>query len=329
MFISKRAIALAALILALMAGPATALAASPGPLVCRMGAWFVSVHEIDAAAGTFKADFWMWTVCPSASVNPLTTLEFLNAAETEESLDATLRRGDQWWSTRKISGTFRQNFDLRNYPFDRQALEIDVEEAVLDDRSLRYVADARNSGLDPKVKAPGWRLTGFRGVAGVTEHPTTFGDPSLPDGVSRYASLTMKLVASRAWLGNFVKATFVLYIAAVLSLLSLALDVVDSELFLGRLAALGTGIFAVVLSFLSIEQLIGAHEGLFLLDALHVVVLALIMLAMGWSVLAFRLGDGPVDPDRVRTWDGRVSLGIVAAFVAANAILIGMAMAGG
>ncbi|HQT54474.1 MAG TPA: hypothetical protein PKX06_13485, partial [Phenylobacterium sp.] len=84
-----------------------------------------------------------------------------------------------------------------------------------------------------------------------------------------------------------------------------------------------------VLSFLSLEQLIGPHEGLYLLDQLHVVVLALIMLATGWSVLAFRLGNGPVDADRVRTWDGRVSLGIVAAFVAANAILIGLAMVQG
>ncbi|MFD3265087.1 ligand-gated ion channel [Phenylobacterium ferrooxidans] len=328
-----RALALAILailgLLMLAAAPVRALAAPTPAITCRLGAWFVSVHDINAAEGTFKADFWMWSVCPERELNPLESLEFLNAAETEEGLDATLQRGGKWWSTRKISGVFRQDFDLQNYPFDRQALEILVEEAVLDERSLRYVADSRNSGLDPGVKAPGWRLTGFRNTAGVAMHPTTFGDPSLPDGASYYATLRMEIVANRARLGNFVKATFVLYIAAILGLMCLALDVVDSELFLGRLAALGTGVFAVVLSFLSLEQLIGPHEGLYLLDQLHVVVLALIMLATGWSVLAFRLGNGPVDADRVRTWDARVSLGIVAAFVAANAILIGLAMVQG
>lgn len=304
--------------------PSVVAAAEPEPVVCRVGAYFVSINDIDSAARTFKADFWMWSICPSEEVEPLKTMEFTNAVVIRGDLDATLPRGGQWWATRKFTGTFRQDFALQNYPFDRQTLQIRIEEAVLDDQGLRYEVDTGQSGLGPKVRAPGWRLSDFTLVSGTSVHPTTFGDPDLTGGESRYAALAIDVNAERAHVPTFIKATSVLYITAILALLSLAFDVTDPENPLRRTGTLGSLLFVVVLSFLAIDNVVGPHEGLYLIDQLHVVVLVLILLSTGWSVFLHR-AHAMWPAETLRRRDHAVSLGVLGIFLASNIALVATA----
>lgn len=310
------------LVAALLIGLGLGLAspASAAPVRCRIGAFVVSLSQVDTATGTFKADFWLWSVCPTPDLEPLKTMEFINGVETAGSLDSTIRRGDRWWSTRKISGTFRQDFSLKNYPFDEQPLEIDIEEGVLDARDLVYAADRRESGMDPAVDLPGWRLKDFRVLARIADHPTTFGDPSLPGGTSQYAALTLQVGVERAHLANFVKATFPIYIAALLALVSLT--VTD-----GRMSLLGTTTFAVVLSFVSVERVVGPHDGVYLLDQLHFAALALIMAATVWGVLSLRAIARGEDAVHRRRRDLRTAAGLASGYILLNVLLVGLAIA--
>lgn len=305
---------------ALLLGLGPAAAASAAPVRCQVGAYIVSLSQVDTATGTFKADFWMWSVCPTPGLEPLKSMEFLNGVETTGSLDSTIRRGDRWWSTRKISGTFRQDFSLENYPFDQQPLGIHIEEGVLDARDLVYVADQRESGMDPAVDLPGWRLKNFRVLARIADHPTTFGDPSLPDGNSQYASLTLQIGVERAHLANFLKATFPIYIAALLALVSLT--VTD-----GRMSLLGTTTFAVVLSFVSVERVVGPHDGVYLLDQLHFAALALIMAATGWGVTSLRAIAHGGDAVLQRRRDLAAAGVLTVSYLLLNALLVGLAIA--
>lgn len=311
------------LLAGLQLAPALARAATAPvkpPVVCRMGAFIISLSQVDTATGTFKADFWMWSVCPTPDIEPLKTVEFLNGVSTTGSLDSLIQRGDQWWATRKFTGTFRQDFSLRNYPFDEQPLAINIEEGVLDTRDLVYVADAGESGMDPAVDLPGWRLKDFRVIDGRAIHPTTFGDPSLPGGSSRYASLKLQVGVERAHFANFLKATFPLYIAALLALISLI--VTD-----GRMSLLGATMFAVVLSFVSVERVVGPHDGVYLLDQLHFATLALIMAATALGVMSLRAIARGGDPERQRRVDLRASGGLLAGYLVLNLILIALAIA--
>lgn len=298
-------------------GPARAATAAH---TCTIGAYIVSLSQVDTATGTFRADFWMWSVCPGPDLEPLKTMEFINGVQTTASLDSTLKRGDRWWATRKFSGVFRQDFSLRNYPFDEQPLVISIEEGVLDSRDMLYTADREESGMDPTVDLPGWRLKAFDVIGGVTEHPTTYGDPSLPGGSSRYASLTLRVGVERAHIANFIKATFPLYIAALLALVSLL--VTD-----GRMSLLGATMFAVVLSFVSVERVVGPHDGVYLLDQLHFAALALIMSATGWGVMALRRIAQGRDPAAQRRRDLIAAGVLLAGFVLLNLLLIGLAVA--
>lgn len=191
---------------------------------------------------------------------------------------------------------------------------------MLDARDLVYVADAGDSGMDPAVDLPGWRLKDFRVIGGVANHPTAFGDPSLPGGGGRYASLKLQVGVERAHFANFLKATFPLYIAALLALISLV--VTD-----GRMSLLGATMFAVVLSFVSVERMVGPHDGVYLLDQLHFATLALIMAATGWGVMSLRTIAQGGDAARQRRLDLRAAAGLLAGYLVLNLILIALAVA--
>lgn len=308
----------AALLLALVvcSGAGVAWAA---PDRCRVGVYMTSLSQVDTAAGTFRADFWMWSVCPRSDLEPLKSLEFVNAVSVQPSLDSTLRRDGGWWSTRKFSGIFRQDFSLRNYPFDEQPLVIEIEEGVLDTRDFVYVADATNSGMNPAIDLAGWRLKDFRLTGGVTVHPTSYGDPSLPGGSSRYATLRMQVGVERNHMANFVKATFPIYISALLALISLT--VTD-----GRMSLLGATTFAVVLSFVSVEKLVGPHDGVYLLDQLHFATLALIMAVTGLGVISLRTTSHGGDPALQRQRDLKGAAVLLGLYVVLNTILIAKAI---
>lgn len=296
-------------------GMSLAQPASAAPTTCRVGAYIVSISKVDTAAGTFSADFWLWSICPVASIQPLKTMEFVNAVSVNTSLDSTLQRGNEWWSNRKVSGVFRQRFSLEDYPFDAENLTIRIEEGILDTRDLVYASDDAQSRMDPRVAIPGWKLGKLQLSASRVHYPTTFGDPTLTGASSDYAGLTLRIDSTRSYLTNYIKTAFPIYIAILLALVSLV--VTD-----GRTGLCGGSLFAVVLSFVSVDSVIGPHDGMYLLDQLHVCALLTILFATGWGVYTLARRGAGGDPAVWIRRDRLAALIMLGAFVVINAAII-------
>ena len=311
--------------LLLLVGLASPALAQEPPTTCRMGAYVTSLYDINSSDGTFKAVFWMWSVCPKKTDEPLMTLEFPNGEDISADLEDKLERDDGWWSTRKFIGTFRNNFELKDFPFDHQNLTILVEEAVLDEPELIYTADTAESGFASTIGIPGWRLEGLSATAGVRTYPTTFGDPSLPDGSSRYAGLTITIPAERAHWATFAQATFSLYIVALLVFASMLFNILSESMFLGRMGVLGSALFAVVVGFSTTDSLIGARQGMYLLDYLYLILLLLIVSSTAWTITAHRWVASETAPADILRRDQFVSIALASAYVIANLVLLVMA----
>ena len=100
----------------------------PRPRASRRSAtgsalYVTDLYGLDLGGGTFGASFWVWGVGQDAG-RALRSMEFANADRVAASLESTVPRGSVAWSQRKVTGTFRQDWDLRNFPFDRHSLEI-------------------------------------------------------------------------------------------------------------------------------------------------------------------------------------------------------------
>jgi hypothetical protein len=139
-------------------GPAALAQSDASATTCRVGLYLRALHSFDPAADTFGADMWLWSVCPTADHQPLQTMEFVNSDDVAVLLDVV---DDSRWTQRNVDGTFRYDWDERNFPFDRHTLLIELEEGDEDVRGFVYDPDTANSGIAPKLQLPGgWRMTG-------------------------------------------------------------------------------------------------------------------------------------------------------------------------
>ena len=96
-------------------------------------------------------------------------MEFVNAKQVDIRLDLAAERSEGSWSRQKVRATVLHDWDLSNFPFDRQALQVDLR--IADSGALAYRPDEAESGYGEDVAPDGWRVTDFE----IEEHAKAQG----------------------------------------------------------------------------------------------------------------------------------------------------------
>jgi len=316
------------LLAALLAAAAIRPAAAQVP-TCQLGAYVQSLGAFDVSDGSFAARAWIWSRCPER-VGVLSHLDFVNAEEVElrfaDSLRAERGGGDTLhYAYVQARGRFRHRWDVQNYPFDRHTLRLDLEHTLLDTASVRLVADRVASGLSPEMRLDGWRVAEARFVERPVTYPTTFGDPTVPNGSEATfdrVSVEVDLVRS-GWL-SFLKLTVGLYIAVGVALVTFWLRGSDGGAAGARMSLLVGALFAAFVNLTGATNVVGRTEQLTLIDLLHFSGMAVILAAVVLATL-----DASLAPETARARDRRQFLVLGVAFVLLHAVLIGHAWATG
>ena len=320
---------LLAVLCALSNAPATlAQSDAPAPVTCRVGLYLRDLHSFDPAADTFGADFWLWSLCPTADLQPLQTMEFINSDNVGVLLNVS---DDPLWTQRNVDGTFRYDWDERNFPFDRHTLTVDLEEGVDDARQFVYQPDTANSGVDPELQLPGgWRMTGTTLAGSTKTYDTTFGDPELPaGGSSQYSRLTLSIDLERTDLGGFLKLTAVVYAGFFFSLVSYLMHLETTTGIGPRVSLLAIALFSTAVNLINASNALGTASGLTLVDKIHVMVLVYLLVAAIVTVASRVLLDRGVEAGYIASLNCRVGALVIISFVALNALLIVLAVRGG
>jgi hypothetical protein len=322
-------LAIGVVLAALWGLPAPPALAQSGttPATCRIGAYLTALHAFDPETDTFDADMWLWSVCPADGHRPLETMEFVNADQVEVLLDV---RDSPIWATRKVQGTFRHDWDERNFPFDRHTLRIALEEGDEDVRRFVYEPDTANSRVDPTMQLPGWTMTDFALLGSTRFYDTTFGDPDLPaGGSSEYSRLTVAIGLMRSDLSGFFKLTAVVYAAFVFSLISYIMHLETTTAISPQVGLLAGALFAAAVNLVTASGALGSVSGLTLVDKIHVLVLVYILGAAVVAVLSRVLVERGWTAAAVARLNLRVGVLAAGSFLAANALLIAAAARGG
>jgi hypothetical protein len=132
----------------------------------------------------------------------------------------------------------------------------------------------------------------------------------------------------RTDLTSFVKLTFVVYIAFLLSLISYFLNLRNPALLTARFSVISGALFAVAVSLRSATSALSSEEGLTLVDKIHVAALLVILIDAVAALVTQLLMERGRPAAEVTRFDRIVMAGVVVGFVAANAWLIGRAAAG-
>jgi hypothetical protein len=237
------------------------------------------LYDLDMARDTFGAILWVWSVCPSAEVSPLGAIAFPTAAaglnlSPVEAVD--LDSGGQYTS-RRAQGTFRYNWNMEHYPFDRQRVVIPIDETRYGAARLRFEPDLRESFLTPDIRdrLDEWRVSDLMLEASTSEEPSTYGIPGAEG--ARYARLEAAVVLERAHFVTFLKLTSGVFAGVFIAFLSFFYDPNDRSGFGGKLGLLVGVLFAVLINLRTADTNIGDTGHLTLVTRIHLITLAFIV----------------------------------------------------
>jgi hypothetical protein len=286
------ALALLSLLAAAVEPARSQPAAGGAPETCRVGINVEELYDLDVESDTFGAVLWLWSLCPSEQLAPLETV----ALPTGSDLELGELRGEAageagYYQYRRVQGTFRHDWDMSHYPFDRQHLVIPIDETDLGSAVVVFEPDVESSFLTAAIRTrlQEWDISELSLEASVIEEPSTYGLPDAqPDG---YARLEASMALERTQVLTFLKLTAGVFAAALIALMSLFLDPRDRGSFSSRLGVLAGVLFGVLLSMRAADAFIGDASRLTLVSKIHLVALALIVVIASIELAEWRRVD--------------------------------------
>lgn len=324
---ASRALVVLLLTLALLSlGPSALVAAAQEDSAlgttdpATLGVYITSLHDFDPANGSFGVDYWVWSVHPP-ELDPLESVEFVNAKQIESRLDQTSKGGELRWSRSKVRATVLHDWDLRNYPFDRQVLRIEFRNTG----GFTYRTDAPNSGYAEGIEPEGWRITDFEIEDSTVDYATTFGNPEKPLGSGSgqehvFATVEMQ----RDSVTNFLKLVAGVYAAIAITLLPFLMRPDTPPVFSGRMAVLVGALFATVVNLQVSNGVLGSGEDVSMVDKIHIVAMFYVFAAALMAVLSRRTFEaGRKELAERRDWISLFAFGV--SFVLINVTLISLA----
>jgi len=252
------------------------------PQTCKMGIYLASLNQFDFANKTFDADFWLWSICPNKELNPIQSVEVINAKSIFKKNDIVLEKTDPfdlfpntdkvYWSQAKFNVKMLYNWDLTNYPFDRHVLTIPLEDTIYDSSNFVYTPDLKNSGYKEDLKIVGWKIAKFEVSTLESQYKTNFGDPEIQSGDLKASQLLLKIYIERRNILSFLKLTAGVYIAAALCFLSFFFNA--KEEIGSRINLLVGGLFSTLINMQVADSSLGTTLGisaqLSLVDKIHI-----------------------------------------------------------
>jgi hypothetical protein len=294
-----------------------------GPLQVTVGLYVLEIHELDQQASTYKADFYLWMRWRGA-FDPTPTIELLNNTD-RWTLTMTpiytkpinLPSGEQLQQFH-IQGSFFDALDLRDYPLDRHALTIELEDSTYPSDQLIYVPDTAQSQISPTLRLPGWHITGWHLDEHRHAYATDFGDTSAAP--PEYSRLAFALEIERPQ--SFFRWKLLLPLLIVL-LLGCSVLVVHPTYAEVRLAGPAGALLTLVFLQQAYTETLPETGGLVLLDKIYalayVVVVGLIVTTIVTSHWVRAEGGSTARAQRL---DRLAAAGLFGFFVVGTVILL-------
>jgi hypothetical protein len=222
------------LVCAALAGPASAADRQDNsPVNAVIGIFVSSLYDLSLTDSSYNAEFWVWFLFPRDNEAPPfseNSLEIVNAKSFNRLFYFDLVKDGRHWIAIKYNAVLTHNWDMTDFPFDRQFLRIEIEDAEYDAKTIQFVPDRIDSKIDSNLKIPGWKVDRFSIEARLNINETTYGDPDLT-AKSVYPETIVTIILKRdatRLLFNLLTAAYVAFILGIM-VLFLHPDYVDAR----------------------------------------------------------------------------------------------------
>lgn len=249
---------------------------------CRIGLYINSLTDFDIANQSFSSDFWLWFNYRNDSLVINDAIEIAHAKEFSSTNFSSEKKGDMNWAQMKNKAVIEKQWDVTNFPFDKQKLTIEIENSYYDADELEFIPDTENSRIDSNLRLKEWNIDSMTFSSVDKIYNTTYGDPELT-GSSTYPAVVSEIYLTRAHSWNtFFKMLTGVYIAFAIILLAFFVKPTD------RLGLCVGGLFAVVGNKYIIESSVPSTVSNTLLDNIHNLTFVFIFIVLVLAVMSFR-----------------------------------------
>lgn len=259
----------------------TAFANDVHPDTVTVGIYITSIHDIDFKEKAYKVNMWLWLKYKRPEFDFMKNLEVPMAKSFQKeyaTLD-TLKDGTIYILL-KLQCLMIGNWNIKNFPFDRQNLNFAIENSTYDAKSLVFARDTlgEHYGKDFLVD---WVKDSFNTQTDIKDYATSFGDPALKKPQSKYGTYKVTIEVHRNSWELFIKMFLGMYVSFLIACMCFYIhpDNMDSRL------ALSVGsLFAVVGNKYIIDSALPESNSFTLVDTLHGFTLIYILLVITASV---------------------------------------------
>lgn len=292
------------------------------PDTVNVGAYMMSVHDINFHDKEYTARFWLWFLYKNKNFDFVKQLDIINAKSMDQPqlLEDTLQ--GKKYSMLKMKCTMKENWNVQDFPFDQQHLKIQIENSLFDKSALVFKPDLKGSKFDADETLAGWDIKKFKVMTVDNVYETGFGD-NRPDKENQTFSaflITMD-IERNAW-GLYLKIFVGMYIAFLIAMVSFAPHPSELE---PRFGLPVGGLFAAVGNKYIIDSILPESTTFTLVDSLHAITFFTIFAILVVSAICLKLIDKEKNDlcmhvNRIGAWL------IGGGYLLANIILVALAI---
>jgi hypothetical protein len=187
--------------------------------IVEVGVYILSVGNLDTTTGKYFMDFFLNFKCRTPSDCEPGDFDIMNSAEKidpdDQTSDEDRANGERYY---RIKTELQANLDLRDFPFEKHLLTIEIEDKNKDEnqKKFAYVASEAITGIDPQVYVSGWTLVP-KISGGVKSHAYDIYDES-------YSRASFSIEITHSWFSSFMKGLFAAIVIVAVGMLSFLMD---------------------------------------------------------------------------------------------------------
>lgn len=275
---------------------ADAVALPTEQTVVSVGAYILRLNNVSPRDGSFDVDMWLWFRWLGNDVRPEQTFELANGVIANRTTSDITIDGGMNYTTVRVQGTIFHDYDVRRFPLDDHVIDIEIEDANLEDRLLTYVVD-QGIALDPSVEVAGWQV-GLQD-ANVQPHTyaTSYGLRDSGTAASVYSRFDLPITLTRTSYGPLFKAFWISLLSVVLGLLAFLIKSDDLDARFG----MGVGsIFAASANAFVIADTLPQTTAVTLAEQINLIAVGVIFTSVFISIWSLRLRYSGRDDDSLR-----------------------------
>ena len=281
-----------------------------------VGIYLKNLYDLSQSDFSFGADFYIWSNCTD-TLSLFDQLEIINAKKIDEYNSFNAKDSNSFITYKNCKVQLTHNWGLRNYPFDKQQLKINIE-GQSSIEFLNLTVDTNAFELAKNMKIPGWNITGSYIENSFTIYPSDFGYRHTKFNDKRFNHISFVIEISRKSWGLYFKLFTGLYIAFLVSFLAFFVrpDYVDP-----RFGLSVGGLFASVANKYVVDANIPATISFSFVDMVHFLSFIYILITLVISAISLRLYSHEKIEKRKKLdyWASRL---IIFSYILFNGILI-------